>query len=80
MMKKYLEDTGRFGVDVATATAEDTIISKLEWSKAAGSERQLEDVAGILRLRKASLDFAYIERWVGELELGEQWDRAQRLQ
>ena len=31
------------------ATAEDTLVSKLEWArKAGGSERQLDDAAGIL--------------------------------
>ena len=67
------------GVLVDTATAEDTIIAKLEWAKAGSSERQLEDVAGILRVRGESLDRGYIEHWVDELDLREQWDRAQRL-
>jgi hypothetical protein len=40
------------GVDAPTATAEDTIIAKLEWAKAGSSERQLRDVAGI-RLHRA---------------------------
>ena len=64
------------GMDVATATAEDTIIAKLEWAKQAASDRQLEDVAGILRVRGAELDFEYIERWVTELGLAEPWQRA----
>ena len=34
------------GMDVPTATAEDTIIAKLEWAKLGASDRQLEDVAG----------------------------------
>jgi len=63
-------------VDVAVATAEDTIISKLEWAKLSSSERQLTDVAGILGVRGADLDVAYIERWVGELDLAAQWQRA----
>jgi hypothetical protein len=67
------------GVAVDTATAEDTIIAKLEWSKAGSSERQLEDVAGILRVRGPALDRDYIERWIDELELREQWTRAQAL-
>ena len=67
------------GVAVQAATAEDTIIAKLEWSKAGGSDRQLQDVAGILRVRREALDLAYIERWVDELELREQWDRARSL-
>jgi len=64
------------GMDVPTATAEDTIIAKLEWAKLGASDRQLEDVAGILRVRGAELDLDYIERWVTELGLAEPWRRA----
>jgi len=64
------------GMDVSTATAEDTIIAKLEWAKLGASDRQLEDVAGMLRVRGADLDFDYIERWVTELGLAELWQRA----
>lgn len=67
------------GTEVATASAEDTIVAKLEWSKLGSSERQLEDVAGILRVQAARLDRVYIERWVTELELDEQWSRARAL-
>jgi len=66
-------------VDVAVATAEDTIIAKLEWAKLSASERQLSDVAGILGVRGDDLDLAYIERWVGQLDLSVEWDRARRL-
>lgn len=64
------------GMDVPTATAEDTIIAKLEWAKLGASDRQLEDVAGILRVRGADLDLDYIEHWVTELGLAEPWRRA----
>ena len=64
------------GMDVPTATAEDTIIAKLERAKLGASDRQLEDVAGILRVRGADLDLDYIERWVTELGLAEPWQRA----
>jgi hypothetical protein len=67
------------GVEVATATAEDTIIAKLEWAKEGGSDRQLEDVAGILRIGGATLDRAYVERWVDELGLAELWERAKHV-
>jgi hypothetical protein len=66
-------------VQVPIATAEDTIISKLEWSKASNSERQLVDVAGILRVRSNNLDLAYIEHWIDALDLHSQWDRAREL-
>jgi hypothetical protein len=64
------------GVDVATASAEDTIIAKLEWAKDSGSDRQLDDVAGILRVRgEGTLDLAYLEHWIEELGLAAQWHR-----
>ncbi len=67
------------GVEIATATAEDTIIAKLDWAKQSGSDRQLEDVAGILRVRGPSLDLEYVERWVEVLELGEHLRQARAL-
>jgi hypothetical protein len=52
------------GMDVPTATAEDTIIAKLEWGTQQGaSDRQLEDVAGIAGPRGRSR-LQLIERWV----------------
>ena len=64
---------------VRIATAEDTIIAKMEWSKRTGSERQLEDVAGVLLVRAGQLDVARIESWVSRLGLETQWDRARQL-
>lgn len=55
------------------ATPEDVVLAKLEWAKLTDSERQLEDVAGILQTQGESLDIAYIERWVTTLCLKEQW-------
>ena len=62
------------GVSVCVASAEDTIIAKLEWSKeSGGSERQRRDVAGILATMGAELDHPYIDRWVAELALESEW-------
>ncbi len=61
--------------DVYIATAEDTVIAKLEWARAGESERQLRDVSGILELRGTDLDLDYIESWVSELGLAAQWKR-----
>jgi hypothetical protein len=60
------------------ATAEDVIVSKLEWSKLAQSHRQIEDVAGILRMRWESLDHSYLEKWIRELGLKTEWEDARR--
>ena len=74
-------ETTMLGVSVAIATAEDTVVAKLEWSKTSGgSERQRRDVAGILEMNDASLDVAYIERWVRELGLEHEWDAARAVE
>jgi hypothetical protein len=66
------------GQTMAIATAEDVIIAKLEWSKLGGSARQIDDAARVLARRTNDLDRGYVERWVRELELDEQWREVQR--
>ena len=69
-------DGDLLGAHVSIASPEDTIISKLEWAKlGGGSDLQLRDAAGILELRGADLDLAYIERWVADLHLEDLWRR-----
>ena len=65
------------GARVFVASAEDTVISKLEWAQlGGGSELQLRDAAGILTLQgRGKLAIAYIELWVRELGLEESWRR-----
>jgi hypothetical protein len=65
-------------VETYLATAEDTMIAKLEWAGSGESERQLRDVASILAAMGDSLDHAYLERWIESLGLQEPWERAQR--
>jgi hypothetical protein len=65
-------------VPLLVATPEDTIISKLEWAKMGESSRQVEDVAGILMVRGKTLDRAYMEKWIRELDLAGQWDAARK--
>ncbi len=64
------------GLPIFMASAEDVILSKLEWAKQSASERQIEDVAGILRIRTNELDRTYIERWIKDLDVEAQWDQA----
>ncbi len=68
-----------YGRQTPVATAEDTVIAKLEWAKAGESERQLRDVARILAISGATLDGIYLAHWIEALELGAQWDRAREL-
>jgi hypothetical protein len=66
------------GLQLFVASAEDVLIAKLEWAKLAKSQRQIEDAASILRLRSGVLDRPYVEKWISELALQEQWDAATR--
>jgi hypothetical protein len=58
------------------ASVEDIVLSKLEWSKLAQSRRQIEDVAGILRMQWESLDLSYLEKWIHALGLKSEWEDA----
>jgi len=64
------------GVSLFAATTEDIVIAKLEWSMLAQSQRQIDDVAAILRTRRETFDQSYIEKWVTELHLREEWKKA----
>jgi hypothetical protein len=66
-----------FGTEVFVATAEDTILAKLEWALQGESERQLRDVVGILEMSGSSIDRSYIESWTHELGIEALWQRVQ---
>jgi len=68
-----------FDIQLFVASAEDVIISKLEWSKLGGSQRQIEDVAKVLAAQWQTLDQIYLSKWIGELGLQEQWSAAKRF-
>jgi hypothetical protein len=61
------------GTRLFVASAEDVVVSKLEWARLGQSERQIRDVAGILRTKSDSLDLGYVEHWVKALGLDDQW-------
>jgi len=67
------------GLALSIAQAEDVILAKLEWAKLSDSERQLHDIAEILGIQGSAVDRARIERWVNDLNLREQWQKAQDL-
>jgi len=60
------------------ATAEDTILAKLEWFRAGGevSENQWKDVLGIFKVQADNLDMAYLNQWARELHLQDLLERA----
>jgi len=61
-------------------TAEDIVLRKLEWFElgARVSERQWNDILGVIAVQRAALDRAYLEHWAEELGLSELLERAMR--
>ena len=67
------------GAPLFVVSAEDAIISKLEWAKLAQSQRQIEDAAAILRMQWDALDRTYLQKWIGELGLTAEWNTARSM-
>lgn len=65
------------GRPMPVATMEDLVVAKLEWAKAGGSARQIDDVAALLRVAAGNWDRPYVEHWATALGLHEQWKAAQ---
>jgi len=62
------------------ASAEDTILRKLEWYRAAGetSERQWNDLRGVLKVGGPQLDQAYLRHWAVHLNVDDLLDQLLR--
>jgi hypothetical protein len=69
--RRRRERIGDLEVDIVSP--EDLVIAKLEWAKRGGSQRQIEDAAGVVGIAGSNLDRAYLDRWIRELELAAQW-------
>lgn len=63
---------------VYVASPEDTILSKLRWYRLTNveSERQWNDVLGVMTVKADDLDLDYLRRWAGELEVLDLLERA----
>jgi hypothetical protein len=58
---------------ISVASAEDTVLSKLQWYRDGGcvSDRQWLDVLGVLKVQGAALDRGYLNDWARDLGLTE---------
>jgi hypothetical protein len=69
-----LEGTRPFKV----ASPEGTILNKLEWYRMGGevSDRQWNDILGVLKVQGTHLDMAYLQRWAANLKVADLLERA----
>ena len=69
-----LEGTRLFNV----ASPEGTILNKLEWYRMGGevSDRQWNDILGVLKVQGTNLDMAYLQRWAANLNVTDLLERA----
>lgn len=62
------------GTNILVPSPEDTILSKLLWSKEyGGSLKQIQDARRVYEVQYSILDAKYIERWVNDLDLQQSW-------
>jgi hypothetical protein len=78
--RRRFEQSKSFGpepIECAVATAEDTVLRKLEWYRAGGetSERQWNDLRGVLKVSGAQLDRDYMHQWAQYLKIDDLLDR-----
>ncbi len=70
-----LEDMAR---DLVVKSAEDTVLRKLEWYRLGGevSDRQWDDILGVLRTQGDRLDLDHLRHWASELGVADLLERA----
>jgi hypothetical protein len=75
VVQKQLESGGR---SFDFTSAEDIILHKLLWYELGErvSERQWQDVVGVIAVQRASLDVSYLRRWAASLNVEELLERA----
>ncbi len=75
-LEESVNDTAAYSFYLASP--EDVILRKLDWYRMGGgvSERQWNDVLGVLKVQAATLDYAYLRQWADRLGLKELLEQA----
>lgn len=78
--RRQIQRSRSFGpgpMECSVAAPEDVILRKLEWYRAGGesSERQWNDLRGVVKVRGAGLDTAYLRKWAPALGVADLLDR-----
>ena len=60
------------------SSAEDSVLSKLEWYRLGGevSDRQWQDILGVIKTQGERLDFAYLRQWAAALNVVDLLEKA----
>jgi hypothetical protein len=76
--RRTLPIPGSSGVSLQVASAEDIILQKLHWFQLGNrvSERQWDDVLGVLKVQRKRLDFDYLKEWARRIEVEDLLRRA----
>ena len=61
--------TNLMGIALWVVSPEDSILSKLEWSKGRHSETQYNDALYVLRVQRDTLDVDYLKAWAKKLNI-----------
>jgi len=69
------QSTKLLGLNVELISAEDSILSKLDWAKSGESERQLRDALGVAVVQWEKLDMNYLKKWAHILDIEDLLDR-----
>ena len=59
------------GVSACFSAPEDVILKKLEFYREGGSDKQLRDIASMIKISGEDFDREYLERWARELKVEE---------
>jgi len=78
--RKETLDDEQGSAEVYLASSEDIVLNKLDWYHLGGdiSERQWNDVLGIIKVQSDLLDKEYLSHWAAELGLSDLLDKAFR--
>lgn len=74
------KEVSLFGIKVYLTSAEDVILSKLDWYRKSGeTTQQLQDARAVYQMHKENLDFDYLKRWAEALDLSDLLKKAAKI-
>ena len=68
---------GNYSLNIFILSSEDIILNKLEWYRNGGetSERQWNDIKGVIKVQGINLDLDYLRKWSKELKVDDLFEK-----